>query len=99
MYFTFMSELDTRFAALEGSDKDLMIEIDTRLTELENKFTPIGEGVYAVDSDGSWPPSRGEYSMKQTMNANKITEIEKVILRLEKELEKLEEDLKQKVDK
>ena len=27
MYFTFMSELDSRFAALEGSDKDLMVEI------------------------------------------------------------------------
>ena len=25
MYFTFMSELDTRFAALEGNDKDLMV--------------------------------------------------------------------------
>ena len=25
MYFTFMSELDTRFGALEGNDKDLMI--------------------------------------------------------------------------
>ena len=99
MYFTFMTELDTRFAALEGNDKDLMVEIDTRLTELENKFTPIGEGVYAVDADGSWPPGRGEYSMKQTMNANKITELEKVILRLEKEIEKLETELKQKADK
>ena len=90
MYFTFMSELDTRFAALEGSDKDLMVEIDTRLTELENKFTPIGDGVYSVDPNTTWPPSRGEYSMKQTMNANKITEIEKTLLRIEKELEKLE---------
>ena len=42
MYFTFMGELDARFAALEGNDKDLMVEIDTRLTDLENKFTPIG---------------------------------------------------------
>ena len=99
MYFTFMSELDTRFAALEGSDKDLMVEIDTRLTELENKFTPIGDGVYSVDPNTTWPPSRGEYSMKQNMNANKITEIEKTILRLEKEIEKLEEDLDDKQDK
>ena len=77
MYFTFMSELDSRFAALEGSDKDLMVEIDTRLTELENKFTPIGDGVYSVDPNTTWPPGRNEYTMKQTMNANKITEIEK----------------------
>ena len=99
MYFTFMSELDSRFAALEGSDKDLMVEIDTRLTELENKFTPIGDGVYSVDPNTTWPPSRGEYSMKQNMNANKITEIEKIIARLEKDLEKLEEDLDDKQDK
>ena len=99
MYFTFMSELDTRFAALEGSDKDLMVEIDTRLTELENKFTPIGDGVYSVDPNTTWPPSRGEYSMKQNMNANKITEIEKEIARLIKELDKLEEDLDDKQDK
>ena len=99
MYFTFMSELDSRFAALEGSDKDLMVEIDTRLTELENKFTPIGDGVYSVDPNTTWPPSRGEYSMKQNMNANKITEIEKEIARLIKDLEKLEEDLDDKQDK
>ena len=99
MYFTFMSELDTRFAALEGNDKDLMVEIDTRLTDLENKFTPIGDGVYSVDPNTTWPPSRGEYSMKQNMNANKITEIEKIIARLEKTLEKLETKLDKKVDK
>ena len=73
MYFTFMSELDTRFAALEGNDKDLMIEMDKRLTALENTFTPIGDGVYSVDPNTTWPPSRGEYTMKQNMNANKIT--------------------------
>ena len=33
MYFTFMSEMDARFAALEGNDKDLMVEIDKRLTD------------------------------------------------------------------
>ena len=38
-YFTFMSELDSRFTALEGNDKDLMIEMDKRLTALENTFT------------------------------------------------------------
>ena len=93
MYFTFMSELDTRFGALEGNDKDLMVEIDRRLTELENTFTPIGDGVYSVDPNTTWPPSRGEYTMKQNMNANKITVLEDTIERLEKEIEKLENKL------
>ena len=99
MYFTFMSELDSRFAALEGNDKDLMVEIDKRLTDLENKFTPIGDGVYSVDPNTTWPPSRGEYTMKQNMNANKITVLEETIDRLEKTLEKLETKLDNKVDK
>jgi hypothetical protein len=110
MYFTFMSELDTRFGELENTDDTVMVEldkrlttmetsVDKRLTELENKFTPIGDGVYSVDPNTTWPPSRGEYSMKQNMNANKITEIEKEIARILKDLEKVEEDLDDKVDK
>ena len=99
MYFTFMGELDARFAALEGNDKDLMVEIDKRLTDLENKFTPIGDGVYSVDPNTTWPPSRGEYTMKQNMNANKITVLEETIDRLEKTLEKIETKLDNKVDK
>jgi hypothetical protein len=91
MYFTFMSELDSRFAALEGNDKDLMVEIDRRLTELENTFTPIGDGVYSVDPNTTWPPSRGEYSMKQNMNANKIMVLEKDLEELKEDLEKLED--------
>ena len=90
MYFTFMSELDTRFAALEGNDKDLMIEMDKRLTELENRFTPIGDGVYSVDPSGTWPPSRGEYKMKDEMSRAKIVELEKEITRILKDIEKLE---------
>jgi hypothetical protein len=93
MYFTFMSELDTRFAALETNDKDLTVEIDKRLTDLENTFTPIGDGVYSVDPNTTWPPSRGEYTMKQNMNANKIMVLEDTIERLEKEIEKLENKL------
>ena len=99
MYFTFMGELDARFSALEGNDKDLMVEIDKRLTDLENKFTPIGDGVYSVDRNTTWPPSRGEYTMKQNMNANKITVLEETIERLEKTLEKLETKLDNKADK
>jgi hypothetical protein len=90
MYFTFMSELDTRFGALEVNDKDLMVEIDKRLTELENKFTPIGDGVYTVDPSGTWPPSRGEYKMKDEMSRNKIVELEKEINRILKDIEKIE---------
>ena len=99
MYFTFMGELDARFSALEGNDKDLMVEIDKRLTDLENKFTPIGDWVYSVDPNTTWPPSRGEYTMKQNMNANKITVLEETIERLEKTLEKLETKLDNKADK
>jgi len=90
MYFTFMSELDSRFAALEGNDKDLMIEMDKRLTALENTFTPIGDGVYAVDPNSSWPPSRGEYKMKDEMSRNSIIEIEKDIEDIKKDIEKIE---------
>ena len=101
MYFTFQNELDTRFAALEGNDDTVMVEldkrlttmetsVDKRLTELENKFTPIGDGVYAVDPNSSWPPSRGEYKMKDELSRNKIAELEKEIERLLKDIEKLE---------
>ena len=93
MYFTFMSELDSRFAALEGNDKDLMVEIDKRLTDLENTFTPIGDGVYSVDPTGTWPPSRGEYKMKDEMSRNKIIVLEEDIEELKKDLEKLEDKI------
>ena len=91
MYFTFMSELDTRFSVLEGSDKDLMVEIDKRLTDLENRFTPIGDGVYSVDPTGTWPPSRGEYKMKDEMSRNSIVQINKDLEDIKKDLEKLED--------
>jgi len=101
MYFTFQNELDTRFAALENTDDTVMVEldkrltemetsVDKRLTELENKITPIGDGVYAVDPNSSWPPSRGEYKMKDELSRNKIAELEKEIERLLKDIEKLE---------
>ena len=101
MYFTFQNELDTRFAALEGNDDTVMVEldkrlttmetsVDKRLTELENKFTPIGDGVYTVDPNSTWPPSRGEYKMKDELSRNKITELEKIIQRLEEDIKTLE---------
>ena len=105
MYFTFMSELDARFGALESQDNTLVVDIDKRLTslettidkrvtELENKFTPIGDGVYAVDPNSSWPPSRGEYKMKDEMSRNKIMTLEKEIEELKEEIEDLEDKLK-----
>ena len=90
MYFTFMSELDTRFAALEGSDKDLMVELDKRLSELENRFTPIGDGVYSVDPSGTWPPSRGEYKMKDEMSRNSIVQIKEELKEIKNDIEKIE---------
>ena len=110
MYFTFMSELDTRFGALETQDNTLVVDMDKRLTslettmdkrltDLENTFTPIGDGVYSVDPSGTWPPSRGEYKMKDEMSRNKILVLEETIDRLEKELEKIEDKLDKKADK
>ena len=105
MYFTFMSELDARFGALESQDNTLVVDIDKRLTslettidkrvtELENKFTPIGDGVYAVAPNSSWPPSRGEYKMKDEMSRNKIIQLEKEIEELKEEIEDLEDKVK-----
>ena len=96
MYFTFMSELDSRFSALEGNDKDLMVEIDKRLTDLENTFTPIGDGVYSVDPSSTWPPSRGEYKMKDEMSRNKIMVLEEKIEDLKEEIKDLEDKLENK---
>ena len=93
MYFTFMAELDSRFAALEGNDKDLMVEIDKRLTDLENTFTPIGDGIYSVDPSGTWPPSRGEFRMKDELQFNKIGVLEKEIEELKEEIKDLEDKL------
>ena len=83
------------FSKTETKERLTSLEtnIDKRVTELENKFTPIGDGVYSVDPNTTWPPSRGEYTMKQNMNANKITVLEDTIERLEKEIEKLENKL------
>ena len=103
-YFTFKAELDSRFASLESTDDSVMVELDKRLTSmetsvdkrlttLENKFTPIGDGVYSVDPSGTWPPSRGEYKMKDEMSRTKIVELEKEITRILKDIEKIEKKL------
>ena len=71
-YFTFKSELDSRFNTLEATDNAQIVQLEKKFTELENKFTPIGEGVYAVDPETTWPPSRNEYQMKDNMQVMKI---------------------------
>ena len=102
MYFTFMGELDARFGALEDGDSTMMVDmdkrltametsVDKRLTDLENKFTPIGDGVYSVDPNSTWPPSRGEYKMKDEMSRNKIMVLEDKVKELKEEIEKLED--------
>ena len=90
MYFTFMAELDSRFSSLENQDNSVIIELEKKFTQLENKFTPIGEGVYAVDPNTTWPPTRQEYTMKQNMNANMLMEIQKDIEAIKKDIEKIE---------
>ena len=80
------TEVTARLTSLETT-------MDKRLTDLENKFTPIGDGVYAVDPNSSWPPSRGEYKMKDEMSRNKIMVLEEKIQDLLKDIEKLEEKL------
>jgi len=81
-----MAELDSRFGALESQDNTMVVDMDKRLTslettmdkrltDLENTFTPIGDGVYSVDPSGTWPPSRGEYKMKDEMSRNNIIQI------------------------
>ena len=90
MYFTFMAELDDRFDSLENKDNSVVIELEKKFTSLENKFTPIGEGVYAVDPSTTWPPTRQEYTMKQNMNANMLMEIQKDIEDIKKDIEKIE---------
>ena len=100
-YFTFKAQLDSRFASLESTDDSVMVEldkrlttmetsVDKRLTELENKFTPIGDGVYSVDPSGTWPPSRGEFKMKDELSRNKIQVLEKTIEDLKEEIKTLE---------
>ena len=100
-YFTFQAQLDSKFDALEDTDDSVMVEldkrlttmetsVDKRLTELENKFTPIGDGVYSVDPSGTWPPSRGEFKMKDELSRNKIQVLEKTIEDLKQEIKTLE---------
>lgn len=90
-YFGFMSELNSRFDALEDVDNSSMIELERKFTALENKFTPIGEGIYSVSPESTWPPSRTEYSMKDQMSRNLLVQIQKDIEEIKKDIDKLED--------
>ena len=89
-YFGFMMELNSRFDSLEDVDNSAMVELERKFTALENKFTPIGEGVYSADPNSTWPPSRTEYSMKDQMSRNLLVQVQKEIEALKKDIEKLE---------
>ena len=52
--------------------------------------------MYSVDPSGTWPPSRGEFKMKDELQFNKIIALEKEIEELKEEIEDLEDDLKAK---
>ena len=95
-YFTFKSELDSRFDELEDTDNSQVVELEKKFTELENKFTPIGEGVYAVDPKTTWPPSRNEYKMRDDLQVNKIKVLENDVKELKEELKKLMEKVYEK---
>ena len=95
-YFTFKSELDSRFDALEDIDNSQVVELEKKFTELENKFTPIGEGVYAVDPKTTWPPSRNEYKMRDDLQVNKIKVLENDVKELKEELKELREKVYEK---
>ena len=95
-YFTFKSELDSRFDALEDTDNSQVVELEKKFTELENKFTPIGEGVYAVDPKTTWPPSRNEYKMRDDLQVNKIKVLENDVKELKQELKELREKVYEK---
>ena len=89
-YFGFTMELNSRFDALEDVDNTAMVDLERKFTALENKFTPIGEGVYSADPNSTWPPSRTEYSMKDQMSRNLLVQVQKEIEDIKKDIEKLE---------
>ena len=58
----------------------------------EAKLLPkTGNGVYAVDPQTTWPPSRNEYKMKDDLQVNKLKVLENDIKELKEEIEKLRE--------
>ena len=58
----------------------------------EAKLLPkTGNGVYAVDPQTTWPPSRNEYKMKDDLQVNKIKVLENDVKELKEELKELRE--------
>ena len=80
-YFTFMSELDSRFAALEDVDSTAMVEFEKRLVALENKL---------ISGCKDCPPSRTEYNMKDQMSRNMLMQVQKAADDNKEDIEKIE---------
>ena len=58
----------------------------------EAKLLPkTGNGVYSVDPQTTWPPSRNEYKMRDDLQVNKIKVLENDVNELKEELKELRE--------
>ena len=58
----------------------------------EAKLSPkTGNGVYSVDPQTTWPPSRNEYKMRDDLQVNKIKVLENDVKELKEELKELRE--------
>ena len=58
----------------------------------EAKLLPkTGNGVYSVDPQTTWPPSRNEYKMRDDLQVNKIKVLENDVKELKEELKELRE--------
>ena len=58
----------------------------------EAKLLPkTGNGVYSVDPQTTWPPSRNEYKMRDDLQVNKLKVLENDVKELKEELKELRE--------
>ena len=63
----------------------------------EAKLLPkTGNGVYSVDPQTTWPPSRNEYKMRDDLQVNKIKVLENDVEELKEELKELREKVYEK---
>ena len=63
----------------------------------EAKLLPkTGNGLYSVDPQTTWPPSRNEYKMKDVMQVNQIKVLGDEIKELKQELKELREKVYEK---
>ena len=58
----------------------------------EAKLLPkTGNGVYSVDPQTTWPPSRNEYKMRDDLQVNKLKVLENDVNELKEEFKELRE--------